>query len=240
MKFNSKISGIILALLAVAMLISAASAVNLANEFNGGNFKIGVLSGTNFDETVNISTSDMDLAIFENSANNSGDMDSIIYFKDSTANKSQITSFIKDLESDGTKVEETGGYVVLKNTQNSKDFDIANGLEGIFNFAGSFFSSDGLNVSSGGDSISLSKNGLEIYDADGENVYITSEGVSVSGSASSGNETVKVSSDVDSNIGDCDYSVYLKNQDNDKVIVISGNDLELLKAMAKTVSFNEN
>ena len=49
-----------------------------------------------------------------------------------------------------------------------------------------------------------------------------------------------IASDVDSNIKDCDYSIYLKNQGNDKVIVISGNNIELLKAMAETVSFNEN
>lgn len=242
MKFNSKILGVLLAILAVTMAISAASAVNLVNDFGNDNFAIDVLSGTNFTETVNISNNNMDLVIFENSGNNSDDASSIIYFKDSTADKNEINSFIKGLENGGTKVEETDKYVVLKNNQNSHDFDIGNDLDGFFSFFENLFSSDdGLNVSSEGNSISLSSNGLEIYSADGENVSITSEGISVSGNAS-GNETVEVSSDVgaNSNIENSDYSIYLKNNDNGKVIVISGNNLELLKAMAETVSFNEN
>ena len=103
---------------------------------------------------------------------------------------------------------------------------------------GSIFSDEGFNVTSDGNSVSISNKGLEVSDANGQNVSITSEGVSVSDGA--GNETVNVSSDVDSNIKDCDYSIYLKNQGNDKVIVVSGNNLELLKSMAETVSFNEN
>ena len=37
----------------------------------------------------------------------------------------QISDFIKDLEKDGSKVEETDKYVALKNSQNSNDFDIS-------------------------------------------------------------------------------------------------------------------
>ena len=240
MKSNSKILGVLLALLAAAMVISAASAVDLANDFNNDNFRMKVHSDTNFSEAVNISTNDMDLVIFENSGKDSDDVNSIIYFKDSTADKNEITGCIGDLENDGTKVEETDKYVVIKNAKNSNNFDIGNGLESIFNIAGSIFSSDGLNVSSDGNSVSLSSNGLEVSDANGEIVSITSEGVSVSGGSSSDNVTVNVSSDADSNIVNCDYSIYLKNQGNDKVIVVSGNNLELLKAMAETASFNEN
>lgn len=241
LKINSKILGILLSSLAIAMVISAASAVDLVSDFNNDNFGMDVASGTNFTETVNITTGDINLVIFENSADNSNDANSIIYFKDSTSNKKEITDFVKDLERDGTKVEETDKYVVLKNNHNSHGFDIAedfNNIGGIFNMVGSIFSDEGFNVTSEGNSISLSSNGLEVSDANGENVSITSEGINVSGEAN--NETVNVSSDVDSNIKDCDYSIYLKNQDNDKVIVISGNNLELLKAMAETVSFNEN
>lgn len=222
-------------MLAIVIVISAASAVDLAGDFNNKDFKVNVLSATSFNETVNISTNNISLVVFENSGNNSKDVNSLVYFKDSSANKNEINAFIKDLEKNGNKVEETDKYIVLKNTQKSSDFDISNNLDGIFDFAGSIFSSDGLNVSSNGNSVSFSDKGLEISDANGENVSITSEGVSVSG-----NGTVSVSSSADSNIENCDYSIYLKNSNNDKVIVISGNDLELLKEMAKTVSFNGN
>lgn len=235
---NSKILGVLLALLSIAMVISAASAVDLVNDFNNDDFGIKVSSGSDFNESVNIVTNGMNLRVFENSGNDSQDVNSIVYFKDSTADKKEITGFIKDLENNGNKFEETDKYVVLKNTQNSHDLDIANDLDGIFDFVGSIFSSEGVNISSEGNSISLSSNGLEVSDANGENVSITSEGVSVSDGA--GNETVNVSSNVNPNIENCDYSIYLKNQGNDKVIVISGNNLELLKAMAKNASFNEN
>ena len=238
MKFNSKILGILLSSLAIAMVISAASAVDLVSDFNNGDFGIDVASGANFTETVNIVTGDINLVIFENSANNSNDVNSIIYFKDSTSDKKEVTGFVKDLERDGTKVEETDKYVVLKNNHKSHGFDIGNDIGDIFNMVGSIFSDEGFNVSSDGNSVSISSKGLEVSDANGENVSITSEGVKVSDGV--GNETVNVSSDVDSNIKDCDYSIYLKNQAGDKVIVISGNNPELLKAMAETVSFNEN
>ena len=237
LKINSKSLGVLLTLLAAAMVISAVSAVDLANTFDNDNFGIDVLSGTNFTETVNITNKDMNLVIFENSGNDSSDVNSIIYFKDSTSDKSEINSFIKDLEDGGSKVEETDKYVVLKNNQNSHDFDIDD-VDDIFSFVGSIFSSDGLNLSADGNSISFSSNGLEISDANGGNVSITSEGVNVSEGFD--NETVNVSDDVDSNIENCDYSIYLKSQSNDKVIVIYGNNLELLKAMSETVSFNEN
>ena len=238
MKVNSKILGVLLSSLAIAMVISAASAVDLVSDFNNGDFGIDVASGANFTETVNIVTGDINLVIFENSANNSNDVNSIIYFKDSTSDKKEVTGFVKDLERDGTKVEETDKYVVLKNNHKSHGFDIGNDIGDIFNMVGSIFSDEGFNVSSDGNSVSISSKGLEVSDANGENVSITSEGVKVSDGV--GNETVNVSSDVDSNIKDCDYSIYLKNQAGDKVIVISGNNLELLKAMAETFSFNEN
>lgn len=238
LKVNSKILGVLLSSLAIAMVISTASAVDLVSDFNNGDFGIDVASGANFSETVNIATGDINLVIFENSGDSSNDANSIIYFKDSTSDKKEVTGFLKDLERDGTKVEETDKYVVLKNNHKSHDFDIPNDIGDIFNMIGSIFSDEGFNVTSEGNSVSISSKGLEVSDANGENVSITSEGVSVSDGA--GNETVNVSSDVDSNIKDCDYSIYLKNQDNDKVIVISGNNLELLKAMAETVSFNEN
>lgn len=233
---NSKILGILLALLAITMVISTASAVDLVKGIDNDNFGIDVIAGANFDESVNIAVGDMDLVVFENSGNNSGDVDSVIYFKDSSANKNEIDRFIEDLERNANKVEVTDKYVVLENNQNFADFDFANDLDGFFNMVDDFFSGEGINVSAEGNSVSLSDKGLEVSDADGENVSITTEGVSVSGVNSTGN----VSSDVDvnSDIANSDYSIYLKNNDNDKVVVISGNNLELLKAMAETVSFN--
>ena len=239
MKFNS-ILGVFIALLAITIVISAVSAADLADDFNNDNFAINIASGSNFTESVNVANKDIVLSIFENSANDSKDANSIIYFKDQTADKSEINNFIKDLENGGEKVEETDKYVVLKNTQNFKDFDVMDEVNGIFNFIGSIFSSgDGLNISADGSSVSFSGKGLEVSDASGENVSITTDGISVSGE-SSDNETVDVSSDVGSDIENSDYSLYLKNQNNDEVIVISGNNLELLKQMAETVSFNEN
>ena len=239
MKFNSKILGVVMTLLAVALLVSATSAANLGSDFNGDEFSVKIPSGDYFTEIAKIVTEDMDMAIYETS-NRSVDVNSIIYFKDLTSDKKEITGFIDDLEKSANKVEETDKYVVLKNTQNSKDFDISQGFDGIFNFIGSAFSPEGMNVSADGNSISLSSNGLKVSDANGENVSITSQGISVSGEASSGNASVNVSGDVNSNINDCDYSLYLKNQGNDTVIVISGNDLALLKSMAESVKFKEN
>ena len=240
MKPNSIILCISMAFLAICMIISAASAVDLIYDFNNDNFAVKVASGTNFTDTVNVTTNNMKLSIFENSGSDSSDVNSIIHFKDSTADKNQINGFIKDLEKDGSKVEETDNYVVLKNSQNSNGFDISNTIDGLFSLAGGIISSDGLNVSADGNSISLSSNGFKVSSADGDNVSITSDGVSVYGNSSEANETVNVSSDVDSNIKNSDYSIYLKNQDNSEVIVLSGNNLELLKSMAETVSFNGN
>ena len=228
-----------MALLAVTMVISAASAVDLANNFSNDNFKINVASGADFSEMVNVADNDMNLVVFENSGDGSSDANSIIYFKDNSANKNEIDSFVKDLEKSGDKVEETDKYVVLKNNQDLGDFDIGNSLDSIFDFAGNILSfGDGLNVSAEGSSVSFSGNGLEVHDASGEDVSITREGISVSGESSGNNETVDI--DADTNIENSDYSLYLKNQDNSAVIIISGNNMELLKAMAETATFNEN
>lgn len=242
MKVDSKILGVLFALLAVAIVISAASAVDLTDEFNNGNFKLNTVSGSDFNQTVNIATDNMDLLIFENSKGNSSDAYSIIYFKDSSSDKNQITSFVKNLESAGKKVEETDKYVVFKNDVQNSNVDVGNSLDGIFDFANDIISFDGdMNFSADSNSISLSNDGLKVNDANGDNVSITSEGVKISSNSSSGAESVNVSADVDavSNIANSDYSIYMKNNDNE-VIVLSGNDLELLKAMAETTTFNGN
>ena len=241
---DSKVLGVLLALLAVCATIAATGAADLGSNFKDDDFSVKIPKGDNFIEIVKVATEDIDMTIYENSDHDATDVNSIICFKDLTADKKEMKGFINDLEKSANKVEETDKYVVLKNTKQSDDFDISKGFDSIFNFFGSAFSPEGLNVSSEGNSISLSSEGLKISDAGGENVSITSEGISVSGEsssqASSGNASVNISSDVNSNIMDCDYSLYLKNQDNGNVIVISGNDLELLKSMAESVKFKEN
>ena len=60
-----------MALLAMCIVISAASAVDLANDFKSNDFTVKVASGTDFTETVHVSTNDMNFMIFENSDKNS-------------------------------------------------------------------------------------------------------------------------------------------------------------------------
>ena len=234
-----------MALLAISIVISAVSAADLQKNDFGGDFAVDIPSESNFSENVttklNFCDIAMDLVVFENTGNNSEDINSIIYFKDSSDNKTMIEDFINDLEKDGKKVEETDKYIVLEtNTSESEDFDIVEGFNEVWNFAESLFSSEGdINLSADGNKISLSDKGLEVSDANGQNVSITSEGVSISGNETLDNESFDVSGDVEvnSNINDCDYAVYLENADNDQVIVLSGNNLEVLKSMAETASF---
>ena len=96
MKMNSKILCIFIAFLAICMIISAASAVDLVNNFSYDDFEVKVASGTNFTDSVNVTTNNMKLLIFENSGIDSSDVNSIIYFKDSTADKNQVNGFITD------------------------------------------------------------------------------------------------------------------------------------------------
>ncbi len=240
MKLNLKVFGILMALLAVGCVVSAACAVDLGNDFSTGDFTVKTPSGAEFTENVNVAMDDINFTIFKNLGMNSDDFNSVIFFKDSTADKKDFDTFLKDLKKEGTQVEKTDKYVVLKNNHNGADFNVNSDLDGIFNIADDIFSSDGLNISADGNSVSLSGKGLNVSSEDGENISAGPEGISVSGGSSSDNMSVNVSSDIDSNIKDCDYSVYLVNSDKNSVIVISGNNLELLKSMAETVSFNGN
>ena len=43
--------------------------------------------------------------------------------------------------------------------------------------------------------------------------------------------------DVISNVGNADYAIVIESPDNSQVILIAGNDLELLKSIAETASF---
>ena len=147
MKFSSKVLSILLVLLAVAIVISAASASGLVkNDFNKGNFTMDVPSDSNFQEDVisNFSVGEIavNMVFYENKANNSNDVNTIIYFNDSSVNRTMISDFIDDIERTGENVEETDKYVVLKTAKNSKDFDITNDFDSIFSFVENLFSSD--------------------------------------------------------------------------------------------------
>ena len=250
MKINSKILCILAAVAVIAMVISAVNAVDLVkNDFNNENFAIDIPSGSDFSEevTTNINAGDvaMNMLVFENSGNNSDDVSAVIYLKDSSPDKNVISDFTNDLQKDGEIVEENDGYVIVK-TQNSNNlfnFDVGNDLDSIFSFFDGLFSSDGnINISDNGDGISFSDGVLEIHDANGENVSISADGIKVSGEASSedGNVSDVTDVSVEGNMTDIhygEYVLYLENPDNNQLIAISGNNLDVMKAMADTASF---
>jgi hypothetical protein len=191
LKISSKVLVILTALFVIAIVVSAASAVNLtSNDFKNENFAINVTSGSNFTEcsTTNINIGDMAMKMlaFENSGNNSNNVSAIIYLKDSSVNKSVISDFAKDLKKDNQVVEENENYTIVK-INSSDDFSsvsldeavndinsLVNGLQDIFS------SKSDINISSDGSSFSLSDKGLQISNANGEGVSITSDGIKVS------------------------------------------------------------
>ena len=100
-------------------------------------------------------------------------------------------------------------------------------------------SDGGINIDDPSANVSFSTNGLEVSDSNGENVSISSDGIKVSDGSSNG--TVEVNSDVDSVMDSysefSEYILCLKNPDNDQLILICGNDLDLLKVMAESATF---
>lgn len=248
LKFNSKVLGILIVLSVIAITLSAAGASDLANnEFSNENFAINVPDASNFNQNattdLNISDLAMKIVIFENSGNNSKDVSSIMYLKDSSANKTMVADFIKDLKENGKVVEEKDNYTVLK-MDKSNDLQSAElndtGFDELFNMVGDVFSlDDGINISDDGNNVSISKQGLNVADKDGNNVSISSKGIDVSANSSSENESVEVHTNINSisNFKDSDYAVYIKNPGNDQLIIVCGDNLELLKTMAKTASF---
>ncbi len=247
LRFDSKILGIFTALFVIAVVISAANAADLVDEFNNENFKINVPSGCDFSQNattdVNVGEVVMSMIVFENTGNNSNNVSSITYLNDSSADKKIVSDVINDLKKDGEIVEENGNYTIVK-TQNITNSDVSvsdieNGINSIMGFANDLFSSNGdLNFSADGNSISLSDKGLEIADANGTNVSISSEGIKVSEGDELSNDTnITVDGNMSTDFNDGDYVAFLTNQDNNQLILISGNNLDSLKAMADTVSF---
>ena len=87
--------------------------------------------------------------------------------------------------------------------------------------------------------VSLSTRGLSVSDPNGDDVSISTDGVNVNDS--NGEDSVDVNSsfdeDIISNVDNADYAICIENPDGNQVIVIAGNDLELLKSIAETASF---
>lgn len=208
----------------------------------------------------------MNLNVFSNHGDNANDLSTVVYLKDSSSNKNMINDAISDLKKEGAIVEETDKYFVVE-TKGSKDwnffnFDIGNDINDLFSFANGLFSSDSnINVSStdadvqvsAADGINIADNenntvkisdkGIHVSDANGEDVSISTDGVKVSGSSSNDGSNASDSVDVSANgalvssLGNDDYAVVIQNKDDGQLIVISGNNLELLKSMAETVKF---
>ncbi len=208
----------------------------------------------------------MDLSVFENNGENAKDISTVVYLKDSSSNQNVIDDAINDLKKEGVVVEETDKYFVVetKNSGNWNFFnwDIGNDIDSLFGIANGLFSSDssvnvtgedadvqvssadGINiVDNENNTVKISDKGLQISDTNGEDVSISTDGVKVSGASdnngSDASESVDVSVDGDlaSSIGNDDYAVCIQNPGDGQMIVVSGNNLDLLKSMAETASF---
>lgn len=210
----------------------------------------------------------MNMSVFENNAGSSDDVSAVAYIKDMSSNQNIVDDAVSDLKKEGAVIEENDKYFVVetKNSNNWDflDFDIGNDIDSLFSFADGLFSSDSsVNVAGNGadvqlssadginvvddenTTVSISGNGLHVSDANGEDVSISTEGIKVSGESSSEDssnsvEDVDVSLDGDmlDDIGNDDYALCIKNPDGGELIIISGNNLDLLKSMAETASFD--
>ena len=268
LKINSKILGILSALFVLAIVVSSAGAADLAaGGIDSDNFALDVPSGSDFASvaTTNLNVGDvaMNMEVFENKGENANDVSTIMYLKDSSSNQNIISDLCNDLKNDGPVIEENENYFVVEN-KNSNDwdfwnFDIGNDIENIWNFATGIFSSDsnvdvatedadvqvsnndGININTDDNTtVSLSSRGLEVSDPSGEDVSISTEGVKVSDA--NGESTVETNASIDENmvstVDNADYTICIKNPENDQAIVLCGNNLELLKSMAESASFS--
>ena len=272
MILNSKIIGILSLFLALAIIISGVSAADnnlVSDDLANKNFKIDVPSGSTFNEgaSTNLKVGDLDFIInvYENSGNGSEDVNAILYFKDSSADKKVIDDMCNDLQKEGEVVEETDDYFIVKTQNNNWDllnFNIGDDIGGAWDFVtGLFFgdseasvstndsdvevSNDGINiVSPDNETVSLSDQGLEVSDANGEGVSISNEGIKVSANVSengtaSDDVFVAFDENMSSNMANGEYVLCIKNPDNSQAIMLTGNNLDLMKEMADTASFKE-
>lgn len=270
MENNSKILTILFTLFVFVFLISTAGALDYdlaSNGFDSENFLIDTPEGSNFIKKTttdfNSGNLSMSMEIFTNHGNNTDDLSTIMYLKDSS-DKNIFSDFINDLKNDGYLVEENDNYFLLKN-QNSNDwnffnFDIANNFNSLWTIAEGILSpdtdinlradGDNVEVSNGGikiadsdnNNVSLSTKGLEVSDSDGENVSISADGIKVSKASgkASADGNISIDSDMLFNVQDADYIICIKSKNSNQVIIITGNNLELMKSMADTASFSEN
>lgn len=251
------------------VISSVGAADLVKGDFGNEGFQIDIPSGSDFSKaaTTNLNFGDMamNMDVFENKGDNAKDISSIIYFKDGTPDKEIVSDMFADLKKDGKVIEETDDLLVVE-TQNSNDFlnfDIGNGFNDLWNFADGIFSfgdnnidvstqdadvkvsgDNGINVADAeNNTVSISSEGLHVSDASGEDVSISADGVKVSGGNDSDGESadanVSVDADAFANVENGDYLICLKNSANDQLIIITGNDLDLMKSIAETASFSE-
>ena len=253
LKIDSRILAGLSALLVVAIAISSVGAVDLvSNGIGSANFAIDIPSGSDFAEeaTTNLNVGDvaMNMEVFANHGDNANDVNAIMYLKDDSKDQSIISDVINDLKKDAPIVEENDKYFIVE----------GNDIDTLWNFATGIFSDDSnVNVTTedadvqvskdegihivGDDNstVSLNTNGLAVSDPNGDDVSISTDGVKVNDSNGENSVDANASFDGDiiSNIDNADYAICIESPDNNQVIVIAGNDLELLKSIAETASF---
>lgn len=217
--------------------------------------------------TTNLNVGDMamNMEVFANHGGNANNLSTIVYLKDGSKDQSIISDVINDLKKDALILEENDKYFIVetKDANNNWDFfnfDIGNDLDGIWNFASGIFSDDSnVNVSTqdadvqvskdegihivGDDntSVALSTKGFEVADPNGDDVSISTDGIKVTGNdgsaEASADGNVSIDGDMMSHVNNADYAICIENPDNNQVIVIAGNNLEVLKSIAETASF---
>ncbi|MBO7713655.1 MAG: hypothetical protein J6S85_08810 [Methanobrevibacter sp.] len=267
LKIDSRILTVLSALFVIAIAISSVGAVDLvSNGIDSSNFAIDIPSGSDFSEeattNLNVGDVDMNMEVFANHGDNANDVSAIVYLKDGSKDQNIISDVINDLKKDASIVEENDNYFIVE-TKDANNWDffnlgIGNDIDTIWNFATGIFSDDSnVNVTTedadvqvskdegiqivGDDNstVSLSTKGLAVSDPNGDDVSISTDGVNVNDS--NGEDSVDVNSsfdgDIISNVDNADYAICIESPDNNQVIVIAGNDLELLKSIAETASF---
>ena len=253
MKINSRILGILSLLIVFAIVISSAGAAGdlVSNGIDSDNFAIDTPSGSDFvkEATTNLNFGDfaMDMEVFDNKGESVNDVSTVMYLKDSSSNQNIISDLYSDLKRDGPVIEENENYFIIE-TKNSNNWDflnfnIGNDIGDLWSMASGIFSSDSeLNIAADDDnaSVSLSSSGLKVSSANGDNVSISDNGVKVSegGNEEVSVDTASIDSDMVSNVDNADYALCVKDPSNDKVIVIAGNNLDVIKSMAETASFS--
>lgn len=216
--------------------------------------------------TTNLNIGDfaISMEIFANNGENANDVSTVVYLKDSSKDQSVISDVINDLKKEGPIVEENEKYFIVEtkdaNNWDFLNFNIGNDIDSLWNFATGIFSDDSnVNVTTesadvqvsenegihivGDDntSVALSTKGFEVADPNGDDVSISTDGIKVTGNdgsaEASADGNVSIDGDMMSHVNNADYAICIENPDNNQVIVIAGNNLEVLKSIAETASF---